>query len=97
RTDVRGLPFTPPTEMAIQLGGTGRGARGDPGSQERELGSFLGRYGHRAVAEIDLGVPRWSEDPSHLRGAIASYRRITDDALAPDKQFARGAGEAEAM
>ena len=97
RTVFRGLPFNPTTEMDIALWEIARGARDDPGSQERELGSFLGRYGHRAVAEIDLGVPRWSEDPSHLRGAIASYRRITDDALAPDKQFARGAGEAEAM
>jgi pyruvate,water dikinase len=59
--------------------------------------SFLRLYGHRAIAEIDLGVKRWSEDPAHLLGAIANYLRLGDDATAPDVQFARGAREAEAM
>jgi len=58
---------------------------------------FLERYGHRAIAEIDLGVKRWSEDPAHLLGAIANYLRLGDKATAPDVQFARGAREAEAM
>jgi len=57
---------------------------------------MLVRYGHRAIAEIDLGLPRWSEDPSHLLGAIANYHRLDAAALAPDAQFARGAREAEA-
>jgi phosphohistidine swiveling domain-containing protein len=62
----------------------------------RDLEAFLVRYGHRAIAEIDLGLPRWSEDPSHLLGAIANYQRLDAAALAPDAQFARGAREAEA-
>ena len=61
------------------------------------LARFLERYGFRSVGEIDLGVPRWSEDPTHLLGAISNYLQLTDDALAPDAQFARGAREAEAM
>ncbi len=61
------------------------------------LASFLDRYGFRSVGEIDLGVARWSEDPTHLIGAISNYLQLTDDALAPDKQFERGAREAEAM
>jgi phosphohistidine swiveling domain-containing protein len=97
RTVLRGLPFNPTTEMDIALWEIARRTRDDPASEGRELASFLERYGHRAVAEIDLGVPRWSEDPSHLRAAIASYRRVTDPAQAPDAQFARGAGEAEKM
>ena len=64
---------------------------------QRQMTSFLERYGHRAIAEFDLGVKRWSEDPAHLLGAIANYLRLKDDALAPDAQFARGAREAEAM
>jgi pyruvate,water dikinase len=63
---------------------------------QRELETFLEVYGHRAIAEIDLGLPRWSEDPSHLLGAIANYQRLDAAALAPDAQFARGAREAEA-
>ncbi|MEV7965362.1 PEP/pyruvate-binding domain-containing protein [Sphaerisporangium sp. NPDC088356] len=64
---------------------------------QRELTGFLARYGHRAVAEIDLGMPRWSDDPSHVLGVLANYLRLDDPALAPDTQFAKGAREAEAM
>ena len=67
-----------------------------PEMLQRELDTFLARYGHRAIAEIDLGLPRWSEDPSHLLGALANYQRLDTAALAPDAQFARGAREAEA-
>jgi phosphohistidine swiveling domain-containing protein len=68
-----------------------------PPPLQQGLTSFLARYGFRSVGEIDLGVPRWTEDPAHLLGAIANYIRLDDDALAPDAQFARGAREAEAM
>jgi pyruvate,water dikinase len=68
-----------------------------PPALQAGLSTFLARYGFRAVGEIDLGVPRWAEDPTHLLGAIANYLRLEDDALAPDTQFARGAREAEAM
>jgi pyruvate,water dikinase len=61
------------------------------------LEAFIDRYGFRSVGEIDLGVPRWSEDPSYLLGAIANYMRLEDDAIAPDEQFRRGARDAEAM
>jgi phosphohistidine swiveling domain-containing protein len=61
------------------------------------LARFLERYGFRSVGEIDLGVARWSEDPTHLLGAISNYLKLNDDALAPDAQFERGAREAEAM
>jgi len=68
-----------------------------PAPLQREMTTFLERYGHRAIAEIDLGLKRWSEDPAHLLGAIANYIRLGDEATAPDVQFARGAREAEAM
>jgi pyruvate,water dikinase len=64
---------------------------------QRGVSAFLARYGFRSVGEIDIGVPRWSEDPAHILGALANYVRLTDDALAPDAQFLRGALEAEAM
>lgn len=68
-----------------------------PAKLQHELEAFLERYGHRAVAEIDLGLPRWSEDPTHLLGAIANYQRLDPAAVAPDEQFERGVREAEAM
>ncbi len=68
-----------------------------PAQAQQGLSGFLTRYGHRAVAEIDLGMPRWAEDPSHLIGMILNYRRVSDPELAPDAQFARGAAAAEEM
>ncbi len=61
------------------------------------LAEFLGRHGHRAVAEIDVGMPRWSDDPSHVLGVLANYLRLEDPDLAPDEQFARGGRAAEAV
>src|SRR5438105_14569053 len=80
-----------PTELAADYR-----AGALPAVLQHELTAFLGRYGHRAIAEIDVGLPRWSEDPAHLLGAVANYQRLDDAALAPDAQFARGAHEAEA-
>lgn len=59
------------------------------------LDGFLQTYGHRAVAEIDLGMPRWSDDPTHILGVVANYLRLTDGAEAPDQQFARAARDAD--
>jgi pyruvate,water dikinase len=61
------------------------------------LADFLRSYGHRGVAEIDLGLPRWSEDPSHLLGTLANYLRLDEAALTPEVQFQRSAREAEAL
>jgi pyruvate,water dikinase len=60
------------------------------------LDDFLSRYGDRAVAEIDIGMPRWSDDPTHVLGVVANYLRVTDDRAAPDAVFARSEAEAEA-
>jgi rifampicin phosphotransferase len=60
------------------------------------LGDFLRRYGHRGAAEVDVGVPRWSEDPTPVFAAIAGYLRLTDQQQAPDRRFARAANEAMA-
>lgn len=61
------------------------------------LANFLATYGHRSVAELDLGIVRWSEDPAYVLGILASYAAISDPALAPDLQFQRAAQEARAM
>ena len=61
------------------------------------LSPFLRHYGHRAVAEIDIGLPRWADDPRHIFGVVANYLRLEDPSLAPDALFARGAAEADAM
>jgi pyruvate,water dikinase len=71
-----------------------------PPTAEREVRRFLDRYGHRAVAEIDMGMPRWSDDPRHILGVLANYLRTSPDdgdKASPDELFARGAAEADAM
>ncbi|WP_091328082.1 PEP/pyruvate-binding domain-containing protein [Geodermatophilus ruber] len=83
-------------EPAAELAGRYR-AGTLPGVLQRELGGFLDRYGFRTVAEIDVGVPRWAEDPTHVLGVLANYLQLDDPRRAPDAVFARGAAEAGAM
>lgn len=67
-----------------------------PPVSQGELRGFLAAYGHRAVAEIDLGVPRWREDPAHIINVVANYLKLADPELAPDRLFRRAAENAEA-
>jgi pyruvate,water dikinase len=62
---------------------------------QRGLAAFLARYGHRAVAEIDLGMPRWAERPAHVLGVLANYLRLDDPTAAPDVRFTAGVATAE--
>lgn len=82
---------TPPGELAERFR---RGAL--PVRVAEGLTGFLRMYGRRAVAEIDVGVPRWAEDPAPVFAMLANYLRVTDPDQAPDRRFARAAAEAEA-
>jgi len=55
---------------------------------------FMNRYGMRGVGEIDLGQPRWREEPAAVMQTLQSYLQIRDD-MAPDVVFAKGAKAAE--
>jgi pyruvate,water dikinase len=59
------------------------------------LSGFLQRYGGRGLGEIDLGRPRWAEDPTHVFEVLSGYLQIPAD-QAPDVVFARGAADGEA-
>lgn len=67
-----------------------------PPALQLGLTEFLRRHGHHAVAEIDVGMPRWSDDPTYVLGVLANYLRLEDPGHAPDVQFARAARAAEA-
>ncbi|HEY2724392.1 MAG TPA: PEP/pyruvate-binding domain-containing protein [Pseudonocardiaceae bacterium] len=85
------LRDTPPAQLAARF------LRGElPAALHRGLAGFLGKHGHRAVAEIDLGMPRWSDDPTYVLGVLANYLRLDQPVQAPDAQFARGRRAAEA-
>ncbi|MCO1598915.1 PEP-utilizing enzyme [Micromonospora sp. RHAY321] len=79
---------TPPDELAARYL---RGTLPDVG-----MAGFLDAYGHRGVAEVDLGVPRWAEDPTPVFAALANYLRVTDPRQGPDQRFQRAAATAEA-
>ena len=66
-----------------------------PAVLQAGLARFMERYGQRAVAEIDVGMPRWSDDPTHILGVLANYLRLEDSSLAPDVQFTTAAEQAE--
>ncbi|WP_347111088.1 PEP/pyruvate-binding domain-containing protein [Paenarthrobacter sp. S56] len=70
-------------------------AGGLPARSQSGVEKFLAVYGHRAVAEIDLGMPRWAEDPTHILGVLANYLRLEPGAAAPDQQFDGAASKAE--
>ncbi|HEY3080667.1 MAG TPA: PEP/pyruvate-binding domain-containing protein [Chloroflexota bacterium] len=59
------------------------------------LSAFLAAYGHRGVAEIDLGLPRWSDEPDHLLGMLANY--LSGGGHGGDVQFRAAAQQARAM
>ncbi|WP_035698542.1 PEP/pyruvate-binding domain-containing protein, partial [Glycomyces tenuis] len=61
------------------------------------LADFLEAYGHRCAAEVDIGVPRWSEDPAPVFAMLGGYLLVTDPEQAPDRRFERAAAGAEAM
>jgi pyruvate,water dikinase len=66
-----------------------------PDVAQAAVAEFLVRYGMRGVGEIDLGRPRWREDPTHVLHVLQSYLQIDDPEQAPDAAFARGAAAAE--
>ncbi len=53
---------------------------------------FLRRYGHRAVREIDLGVPRWREEPHYLFAVLRSHLDNPND---PTQHFRQQTAAAE--
>ncbi|MDY7085576.1 MAG: PEP/pyruvate-binding domain-containing protein [Actinomycetota bacterium] len=90
---LAGMPHNVTIEMDLALWELARTAAG---ADDVDLTGFLRTYGHRAAAEVDLGVPRWSEDPSPVRAALANLMRATDPDQAPDVRFTRAAEHAEA-
>lgn len=63
-----------------------------PVAAQTAIRGFLSIYGMRGVGEIDLGRPRWHEDPASLFLVLKSYLQI-DPAVSPEAVFQRGAGK----
>ena len=65
-------------------------ARRLPPFAQGVIAAFMAKYGMRGLGEIDLGRPRWREQPEHIMQVLQSYLRIEDPVQAPDAVFARG-------
>jgi phosphohistidine swiveling domain-containing protein len=53
------------------------------------IDAFMARYGMRGVGEIDIGRPRWREDPTPVFQTLLSYLRVPSE-NAPGAVFRRG-------
>ena len=65
-----------------------------PTVAQEAIGIFMDQYGMRGLGEIDIGRPRWREQPAHIMQVLQSYLAIENPALAPDAVFARAAESA---
>ena len=66
-----------------------------PQAAHAAIDDFLQYYGARGLAEIDLGRPRWRDDPTPVMQSLQSYLRIPPGDRAPDTIFERGRIAAE--
>ncbi len=56
----------------------------------KSVQGFLIRYGLRGLGEIDIGRPRWVENPAGVFESLKGYVRINDPSRAPDAVFRSG-------
>ncbi len=85
------MSSTPAADLAARY------LRGDlPIAAQAAIAAFLDRYGMRGLGEIDIGRPRWREQPEHIMQVLQSYLNIADPARAPDVVFASGVQAAAA-
>jgi rifampicin phosphotransferase len=68
-----------------------------PPPLQQGLAGFLQVYGHQGVCELDLGIPRWSEDPSYMLALLRGYLEMEESTPAPDLQLQRARRAAHEM
>jgi len=93
----RALPHNITTEMGLTLWRLARQFKAEgvePTADQPGVVAFLDRFGHRALWEIDPGIPRWCEDPSYVLDLIRSYMDASQD-IDQEAQFNRQRTEAE--
>jgi phosphohistidine swiveling domain-containing protein len=87
---VRVVAGTPADELARHY------FSGDlPTPVQAAVKGFLAAYGMRGVGEIDLGAPRWRDDPTPVLQNLKSYVQVTDPKLQPRAMHRAGEDEAE--
>jgi phosphohistidine swiveling domain-containing protein len=92
-TDSRHLLQHLPAEYLAQQYQHG----GLPALLQQGLARFLQAYGHQSVCELDLGVPRWAEDPTDVLAYLSSYLQLEARAQTPALQLQQADRAARAM
>ncbi|SET82804.1 pyruvate, water dikinase [Natronincola peptidivorans] len=72
----KAVPHNVTTEMGMELLEIAKNlddANEKPDPHHPQVKQFLHRYGHRSCQEVDLGVPRWREEPEYIITLIQSY------------------------
>ena len=72
----KSLPYNSTTEMGIHMMKIAKSLaeRGEePTMEHEEVRRFFERYGHRSNQEVDIGIPRWDEEPGYVLNLIKSY------------------------
>lgn len=58
----------------------------EPSTARTAIENFLRRYGHRAVRETELAVPRWREDASWVFAVLKAYLRNPNAAVIVNRE-----------
>ncbi len=69
------VPYSVTTEMGmeiLQLAKTYHESNQKPDPKDEAVQSFINKYGHRSLIELDVGATTWKEDPSYVLDLIQS-------------------------
>lgn len=73
---IHGIPNNPTTQMGVglvEIASRLKREESAPSAQDPRVRAFMREFGHRSNVELDIGVPRWSEDPEYILNLLASY------------------------
>ncbi len=88
---LRALPHNPTTEMNLRLWRISRRLKEngeEPTAKHPLVEKFLREYGHRTAREIDVGMPRWRENPQPVLQTLRTYLSQTQE-VDPEEHFTR--------
>lgn len=94
---LRSLPHNPTTEMDLTLWRLSQRLKAEnavPSATHPTVKEFLAVYGHRGVREIDIGMPRWHDEPSPVLAILNNYLSHHEESD-PEAWFRRGEEEAD--
>lgn len=94
---LHALPNNPTTRMGsrlVEIACELKKQQESPNAQHPLVQDFLREFGHRSNTELDIGVPRWSEDPAYVINLLKAYidadpeavrKKLKEDEAAAEK------------